>query len=173
MKWHDAKKEWPPIKSWGFYLFSYYKNNNLIEEKKEDFHSDRVLLRVTEQDEPATFYIGYWNGEWQTEESVPFEYRKQEITHWCYFVDIPLPNEKHDEVERDENGYIKRTCMRPKCGQSLWVREYQNFTKEHPLLCKECWFSVKCTQELLVHTEKAKDLFEAHPIAIKMILKDS
>lgn len=50
--------------------------------------------------------------------------------------------------EVNENGQIKKTCMRFQCGQPIWVREYQKFNEDRPLFCPVCWEQFYSSMEL-------------------------
>ena len=101
MKWHDATKEFPEVIEWpGRYITIDGKT-----EYKRVFSSTQVLIRFidnTDERKDIGYSIGYWVGEpgnpkgdneWQNQDSVPFEYRHEQPTHWCYFKDIPQPEE--------------------------------------------------------------------------------
>ena len=59
-------------------------------------------------------------------------------------------------MEYDANGFIKKICFRPKCNQSILVREYRKYSLTRPLLCLECWHHVYAFRDILMAT-KYKD----------------
>ena len=52
--------------------------------------------------------------------------------------------------EYGPNGLLKAICWRPKCGQTIWIREYclERLTQERPLLCPECWTDVYARSDM-------------------------
>lgn len=52
------------------------------------------------------------------------------------------PERSKREDSPEDNGYVKKICFAYKCGQPVFVRGWQVFDQNKPLLCGECWLRV-------------------------------
>lgn len=91
---------------------------------------------------------------WDYEDDMPLceqhfdKYRSELEKVFDYYTRTEC--KKSEALEYDKAGRIKRICFRPKCNQPIWVREYSQYSLEHPLFCPVCWEYVYAIIHLLM-----------------------
>lgn len=75
------------------------------------------------------------------------------------------------EPKYQEDGRVKKVCMRPLCHQSILVREYQRFDDKRPLFCSTCWYGVFNDIDLIMHMRNKTSFSDRMAIKEEVINK--
>lgn len=75
-------------------------------------------------------------------------------------------------MEKRQDGRVSKICMRYKCHQPIWVRDYVKYSNEKPLFCTECWMQLYMERDMLVTIDKYKEMnrFELEKKIIESLL---
>ena len=82
---------------------------------------------------------------------------KSNISHWIHWNDVPKPSDSQKIY--DSEGRIRRICMRKLCHQPVYIREYTKYSKDFPLFCKDCIFSIDNYATIACHKSNMPDSF--------------
>lgn len=75
-----------------------------------------------------------------------------------------------DLCKHNNNGLIRKKCMRFKCNQPIMTREYEHYTPQRPLFCVVCWESVYYLRDNYVQFANI-DIITAEKRSIEMHIK--
>jgi hypothetical protein len=59
--------------------------------------------------------------------------------------------------EKVDDGRIKSVCMRKDCNQPMYIRGFENYSRERPLFCIGCWHDVYALTDINIHRDGIRE----------------